>query len=84
MRAYGRVLDHQILEDALAGLTPVQRQVIELRCLAGMSTPETAVIVGRTEDAVKKLQARGLFQMRKSLTTPTTGRPGAHAVTVAA
>jgi RNA polymerase sigma-70 factor (ECF subfamily) len=83
VRAYGRVLDRQILEHALARLTPEQRQTIELRFFAGLTVAETATVVGRTEDAVKKLQARGLGQMRKSLTAPMTGRSVVEAVAVA-
>ncbi len=68
--AFRRVLDRQTLAPALACLTSEQRQAVELRFLAGLSTAETAVRIGRSEEAVKKLQARGLARLRRHL-TPT-------------
>jgi RNA polymerase sigma-70 factor (ECF subfamily) len=82
-RAYGRVLDQQLLEHALVGLTAVQRQTIEFRFIVGMTIAETAAAVGRSEHAVKKLQARGLVQMRKRLVAPMTDRVVAEAVAAA-
>ena len=38
-----------------------------LRFLQGMSTAETARVLNKTEDAVKKLQARGLQVLKKNL-----------------
>jgi RNA polymerase sigma-70 factor, ECF subfamily len=51
----------------LARLTAEQRQVIVLRFLEGKSLAETAAVVGRNEDAVKKLQARGLASLRRGM-----------------
>ena len=51
----------------LARLTAEQRQVIVLRFLEGKSLAETAAIVHRNEDAVKKLQARGLASLRRGI-----------------
>jgi len=51
----------------LAQLTPEQRQVVTLRFLEGKSLAETAELVGRNEDAVKKLQARGLASLRRRI-----------------
>jgi DNA-directed RNA polymerase specialized sigma24 family protein len=48
-------------------LTNEQRQVIVLRFLEGKSLAETADIVGRNDDAVKKLQARGLASLRRGI-----------------
>jgi RNA polymerase sigma-70 factor, ECF subfamily len=70
---YARVLDQQSLKPALARLTPEQRQAIELRFLQGMSVAETAGAMGRSDEAVKKLQARALVNLRRYLTpAPTT------------
>jgi RNA polymerase sigma-70 factor (ECF subfamily) len=55
------------LAEALAGLSEDQRRVVSLRFLAGLTTAETARLVGKSEDATKKLQARGLARMRKSI-----------------
>ena len=73
--AFGRVIDRQSLEPAFARLTPEQRQAIELRFLEGMSVAETAAAMGRTEEAVKKLQARGLANLRRHLTAPAPVTP---------
>ncbi|MDQ3812051.1 MAG: sigma-70 family RNA polymerase sigma factor [Chloroflexota bacterium] len=55
------------IKAGLARLTHEQRQVIVLRFLEGKSLAETAAIVGRNEDAVKKLQARGLASLRRGI-----------------
>jgi RNA polymerase sigma-70 factor, ECF subfamily len=60
-----RSLDRHELTYALNRLTSDQRQVVTLRFLDGFTTAETAEIMGKTEDAVKKLQARGLVQLRR-------------------
>ena len=65
--AYGRVLDQQSLEPALARLTPEQRQAVEHRFLEGLSVAETASAMSRSEEAVKKLQARALANLRRHL-----------------
>src|SRR5215217_2012823 len=60
-----RSLDRHELTYALERLTSDQRHVVTLRFLDGFTTAETAQIMGKTEDAVKKLQARGLVQLRR-------------------
>ncbi|MCC7369912.1 MAG: sigma-70 family RNA polymerase sigma factor [Chloroflexi bacterium] len=74
---YSSVLDRHTLEPALARLTAEQRQAVELRFLQGMSVAETAATMGRSEEAVKKLQARALVNLRRALTPParTTTTP---------
>ena len=62
-----RSLDRHELTYALNRLTSDQRHVVTLRFLDGFTTAETAGIMGKTEDAVKKLQARGLVQLRRIL-----------------
>ena len=52
---------------ALKRLTDDQRRVVELRFLQGMNIFETAQIIGKSEDAVKKLQARGLMALQRVL-----------------
>jgi RNA polymerase sigma-70 factor (ECF subfamily) len=51
----------------LARLTEEQRQVITLRFLESKSLAETAAVMQRNEDAVKKLQARGLASLRRNI-----------------
>ena len=65
--AYGQMLDRQILAPVLAHLTPDQRQVVESRFLLDRKVAETAAVLGRTEESVKKLQARALASLRRQL-----------------
>ncbi|MBA2450496.1 MAG: sigma-70 family RNA polymerase sigma factor [Chloroflexi bacterium] len=62
-----RQLDQQELSSALSRLTAEQQQVVKLRFLMGQTTAETAAAMEKTEDAIKKLQARGLAQLRRIL-----------------
>ena len=66
-RALDHSLDRQELAHALGRLTGDQRRAVILRFLAGLSTAATAARMDKTEDAVKKLQARGLLQLRRIL-----------------
>jgi len=52
---------------ALSDLEPSQRDVLALRFLSGLSLKETAFAMGRTEDAIKALQRRGLAALRLGL-----------------
>lgn len=67
--AFGRVLEQAVLEPALSRLTEQQRLAVQLRFLDGLSVADTARLMGRSEDAVKKLQARALVNLRSSLAT---------------
>jgi RNA polymerase sigma-70 factor (ECF subfamily) len=64
-----RALTHDQVSRALDLLTEDQRRVVVLRFLQGMNILETARAVGKSEDAVKKLQARGLLALRRALRT---------------
>ena len=77
--AFGRVLDRQTLEPALARLTAEQRQAVQLRFLEGLPVAETAATMGRSEEAVKKLQARALANLRRYLAPAAPARVGAGA-----
>lgn len=52
---------------ALSDLTGEQREVIELRLLAGLDTAEVADITGRTVGAVKALQHRAVTSLAERL-----------------
>ena len=66
-RALYHWLDRQELAYALSHVTGDLRQAVILRFLEGLSTAETAERMGKTEDAVKKLQARGLLALKRAL-----------------
>ena len=57
------------LEQHLAVLTPLQRDVVLLRVVAGLTVDETAEIVDRSPDAVRQLQHRGLRALEEDLLT---------------
>jgi RNA polymerase sigma-70 factor (ECF subfamily) len=78
--ALDRSLDRMELARALRRLTDERRQVVVLRFLEGRSVAETAAALGKTEDAVKKLQARGLARLREVLgpTRQATPAPAVH------
>ena len=71
---YTRGLARQSLEPALARLTSEQRRAVELRFMHGMSVAETATVMGCSDEAVKKLQARALANLRRRL-SPAPAAP---------
>ena len=56
--------------EAMTNLTDLQREVITLRFVAGLSIAETADAVGRRENAVKALQHAGISKLRNVMTRP--------------
>ena len=56
-----------LLADALGMLPAAYREVIVLRQLEGLSFPEIADRMGRTEDSVKNLWIRALARLRRAL-----------------
>jgi RNA polymerase sigma-70 factor (ECF subfamily) len=56
-----------LLADAMEDLPEDYREVIILRQLEGLTFPQVARRMGRTEDSVKNLWARGLARLRRSL-----------------
>jgi RNA polymerase sigma-70 factor, ECF subfamily len=63
--------------EALAELTPDQRQVIHLRFIEDLSIEQVAALTNRTQGAVKSLQHRALRQLRARLDSTTTTPGGA-------
>lgn len=70
--------DHLIIErlemarvrQAIDLLTEEQRSVILLRFGEGLTAPETAELLGKTEEAVRALQHRSLVNLRRLLSPP--------------
>lgn len=67
-RELDNALTAEDLKTAIIYLTEEQRQVIVLRFVQGLNTLETALAMDKSEDAVKKLQARGLQMLKRILT----------------
>jgi RNA polymerase sigma-70 factor (ECF subfamily) len=59
-----------ILADAMEKLPEDYRTVIQLRHLEGLTFPDVAGQMGRSVDAVEKLWARALVQLRRLLPAP--------------
>lgn len=56
------------LQQAVGRLSRDQREVIILRYFVGLTTPETASVLGKRERAVYSLQARAIKSLRRQLT----------------
>ncbi len=63
----GRRLENERLRQAIQQLTGEQRDVIVLRFGEGMTAPQAARILGKTEEAVRALQRRALSNLRRLL-----------------
>lgn len=77
----------QQMRNALARLCPEQAQVLSLRFVGGLSAPEVAVVMGKTEGAVRALQRRGVAALAKILRDDLmadVGRPSPTAVSSSA
>jgi RNA polymerase sigma-70 factor (ECF subfamily) len=59
-----------LLADALQNLPEDYREVIILRQLEGLSFPDVARRLGRTEDSVKNVWLRALARLRRTLEEP--------------
>ena len=59
-------LDVEELYRALTEVTELQREVVRLRFIAGLTLSETAALVKRSENAVKALQYSALRALRRS------------------
>jgi RNA polymerase sigma-70 factor (ECF subfamily) len=60
-------LTNQTLLTALKGLPHEQQECLIMRFLQGLSIAETALILGRSDGAVKQLQLRGIRNLAKLL-----------------
>ncbi|MEW6230877.1 MAG: sigma-70 family RNA polymerase sigma factor [Chloroflexota bacterium] len=61
------------LREAIGRLTEEQQQAILLRFIEGYSSQETAMIMGKSDEALRALQYRALASLRRLLGPETTG-----------
>lgn len=61
---------------AMQHLSDDQRQVLLLRYVAGLSAPEVAAILGKSDGAVRSLQHRGERALGRLLVAETEANPG--------
>jgi RNA polymerase sigma-70 factor, ECF subfamily len=52
---------------ALEQLSPDQAEVLRLRLIAGLSAPEAAIVINKTEGAVRALQHRGVATLARHI-----------------
>jgi RNA polymerase sigma factor (sigma-70 family) len=60
-------LAHDRIQGLLRGLSADQRDVLMMRVVADRSVSETAAVLGKSHEAVKALQHRGLAALRRAL-----------------
>ena len=72
-----RSLSDEPTRALLATLTDEQREVILLRFVADLSVEDCAEMLGRSPDAVKKLQRRAIARLRRHLLPVETAAVGA-------
>jgi RNA polymerase sigma-70 factor (ECF subfamily) len=70
-----------LLDEAIAGLDPANREVLVLRDVEGLTAPEVAQVLGVSVDAVKSRLHRARAEVRATLESrlPVGERPGAAA-----
>jgi RNA polymerase sigma-70 factor, ECF subfamily len=62
-------LAHERIQTLLSGLSADQRDVLMLRIVADRSISETAAVLGKSHEAVKALQHRGLAALHRALSS---------------
>lgn len=55
------------IEDVLANLPATQREVLRLRFLTDLTSAEAGAVLGKSPDAVRQIQRRGLRRLRRLL-----------------
>jgi RNA polymerase sigma-70 factor (ECF subfamily) len=66
----GQQMEEEIIWNAIQRLTKDQKDVIILRFGEGLTAPQVAKILNKSEEAVRALQRRGLVNLRKILSQP--------------
>lgn len=63
----GTTVDQRLVVQLLAGLPALQREVVVLRFLVGMSLAEVAAALGKRVGAIEQLQLRAVRRLRREL-----------------
>ena len=71
----GAVCERVELRQALACLSADQQQVVALRYFAGLTNAEAALVLGRSEGAIKALHHRALRRLQQCLTAEAATEP---------
>lgn len=62
-------LAQERVDTLLARLSPDQRDVLTLRVVADLTVDQTAAVLGKSHEAVKALQRRGLAALKRELSS---------------
>jgi RNA polymerase sigma-70 factor (ECF subfamily) len=62
---------------ALRALNPERAEALALHYFAGLGFAEAGRVMGKSEEAVKKLVQRGLVELRERLERPVLSNPNA-------
>lgn len=57
--------DHLLVRRAYAALSPADRELLELRVVAGLSAEQTGAVLGRRPGAIRTAQSRALARLRR-------------------
>jgi len=60
-----QTFEHAKIHKALKKLSPINREILELKFLEGFSNTEIAQVTGKTEGNIRIIQLRALREMRK-------------------
>lgn|SRR5437763_5470147 len=61
-------VDHRRINAAFSRLSPSDRELLELRVLAGLSSEEVGALIGKKAEAVRTAQSRALAKLRAMMT----------------
>ena len=59
--------EHAAIRAAFARLSEADREVLELRVIAGLTPEQTAAVLGKRPGAVRTAQSRALARLRKEM-----------------
>lgn len=62
-----RADDHRAVRFHFERLSPAERELLELRVVAGLSADETAVVLGKRSGAIRTAQSRALARLRQMM-----------------
>ena len=54
----------EIVQEGMSVLTPLEAEALTLKFMHDMPNQEIAFLLGKTEEAVRQLQSRGIRKMR--------------------
>ncbi len=66
-RATVTTIEAELVRRMLTRLAPDQRDVLLLRVLGDLTVAQTAAVVGKSYEAVKALQRRGIATLRRNI-----------------